>query len=201
MAYYHELITEQSFAELKRLKTLFPFVLIGGWATYFYTRGLKSKDIDIIVPYETLPVIRKHYDCTKNDRLKKYEAVRGPVQIDIYLPHYSALGIPAEVLLERTQRLAGFTVLGLSYLLALKIHTLRARGHSPKGTKDFFDILALLQTPATDLPALRAILNEYGLARDFAVFREFLRERTEAAEIGLTKHAYAKLRRRVEETK
>jgi hypothetical protein len=199
MAYYHDLITEQSFAELKKLKTRFPFVLIGGWATYFYTHGLKSKDIDIIVAYETLPLIRKHYDCMKNDRLKKYEAVRGSVQIDIYLPHYSKLGIPVEDLLTQTRGMEGFTLLELPHLIALKIHTLRARGHSAKGMKDFLDILSLMRLPDADLHAVRSVIDQYELSDDWTAFLAFFRERSEASEIGLSKHAYARLRNQIEE--
>src|SRR3989338_3199496 len=96
MAYYHDLVTKQSWQELILLKKLIPFVLIGGWATYLYTKSLKSKDIDIIIDYPALSALKKFYDVHKNERLAKYEAVKGPVQIDIYLPHYSRLGIPAE---------------------------------------------------------------------------------------------------------
>jgi hypothetical protein len=50
MAYYHDIITQKSWEELKTLNKELKFVLIGGWATYLYTRELKSKDIAILVP-------------------------------------------------------------------------------------------------------------------------------------------------------
>ena len=69
MAYYHDLITEQSWQELIQLKNSIPFVLIGGWATYLYTKSLKSKDIDIIIDYPVLSRLKVAYDIRKNDRL------------------------------------------------------------------------------------------------------------------------------------
>ena len=63
MAYYHDIVTQKSWEELKKLNKKVKFVLIGGWATYLYTKELKSKDIDI------------------------------------YLPHYSEIGIPKEFLI------------------------------------------------------------------------------------------------------
>ena len=47
--YYQDLITEKSWQILIRLKSKIDFVLIGGWAVYLYTKGLKSKDIDIVI--------------------------------------------------------------------------------------------------------------------------------------------------------
>lgn len=81
MPYYHDLITEQSWQELIQLHQLIPFVLIGGWATYLYTKALKSKDIDIAIDYPALSALKNAYDVQKNDR---------------YLPHYSKLGISVE---------------------------------------------------------------------------------------------------------
>ena len=144
MEYYHDLVTEKSWQELKYLSRSLNFVLIGGWAVYLYTRQLKSKDIDIIVDFNQLPVLEKNYALSKNDRLKKYEAVKEEVQIDVYLPHYSRLGLPVEDLLSRSQGLEGFKVLDADYLAVLKIFTLRQRGRSPKGGKDFLDIISLI---------------------------------------------------------
>ena len=78
----------------------------------------------------------------KNERLKKYEAVKGVVQIDIYLPHFSEIGIPVEVLLQQPNSIEGFTLLQPDYLLTLKIYTLGQRGRTAKGQKDFLDIIS-----------------------------------------------------------
>ena len=71
MAYYHDIITQKSWEELKILNKRIEFVIIGGWATYLYTRELKSKDIDIIVDYDNLGRLKEAYGVTKNERLKK----------------------------------------------------------------------------------------------------------------------------------
>ena len=52
MAYYHDIITQKSWEELKTLNKKVKFVLIGGWATYLYTKELKSKDIDILINFD-----------------------------------------------------------------------------------------------------------------------------------------------------
>ena len=80
MAYYHDLITQKSWEELKKLKKKFNFVLIGGWAVYLYSKTLKSKDIDILIEYEELIKLRKVYEISKNERLKKYEARKEEIQ-------------------------------------------------------------------------------------------------------------------------
>ena len=54
MEYYHDLVTQKSWEELQQLRKIIDFVLIGGWATYLYTKTLKSKDIDIIKTLSTL---------------------------------------------------------------------------------------------------------------------------------------------------
>lgn len=59
MAYYHDIITEKSWVELKNLAKNIKFILIGGWAVYLFSKTLKSKDIDIIVDYPRLSRLKK----------------------------------------------------------------------------------------------------------------------------------------------
>jgi len=198
MEFYHNLITEKSWQELKALnKALGDFVLIGGWAIYLYTKALKSKDIDILVNFESLELLSKRYDFYKNERLKKYEAVRGEVQIDIYLPHYSAIGIPVEDLMLKTKTLEGFKVLLPEYLLALKIVTLSERGRSSKGRKDFIDALALVKSGKADYKKAANLLGQYQLESKVATFKDMLGENTDLPELNLNKHAYSKLRKMI----
>ncbi|MFH1896134.1 MAG: nucleotidyl transferase AbiEii/AbiGii toxin family protein [bacterium] len=196
MEFYHDLITEKSWQELKALnKTLGDFVLIGGWAVYLYTKTLKSKDIDILVGFDRLEKLGGEYDLYKNERLKKYEAVRGEVQIDIYLPHYSAIGIPVEDLMQETQEWEGFCVLKPEYLLALKIITLSERGRSPKGRKDFIDVMALIHSGKASYKKATALLRQYQLEDKATAFKEMLGENTDLPELSLNKHAYSKLKK------
>lgn len=194
MNYYHDLITQKSWQELKTLNKEITFVLIGGWATYLYTKELKSKDIDILIEYGELGKLKKEYDVVKNERLKKYEARRGEVQIDMYLPHFSSIGIPVETLMDNFKSLEGFRVLESEWLICLKIYVLHVRGRTPKGEKDFLDILSLFRIKTYDAKKLKTILKKYNFGTCIDVFRQLLSERTNALEIGLNDHSYKKLK-------
>jgi hypothetical protein len=82
--YWHTLLTEKNWKVLQRIKKEFDFILIGGWAIYLYSRMHKSKGIDIIV----------------DEKLRKYEIKVDEIDIDIYVPFYSRLTIPAEELIK-----------------------------------------------------------------------------------------------------
>src|SRR3989344_3153924 len=161
--FYHDIITEKSFLFLAELRKKYRFILIGGWAVYLYTKALKSKDIDIIIEFDQLSLFSKKYALNKNIRLKKYEARHDEVQIDIYLPHYSEIGLPVEILLQKTRVLAGFTVVLPEYLLVLKLVTLAARGRSAKGRKDFLDLVSLIQADLTPFETALTIVRKHRL--------------------------------------
>lgn len=197
MNYYHDLVTEKSWRELQQLQRRLPFVLIGGWAVYLYAKALKSKDIDVIVDYDQLPILQKHYLLRKNERLKKYEALQGEVEIDIYLPHYSRLGIPVETLLLHAKKVEGFTVLDSDYLIALKIYTLSQRGRSSKGKKDFLDIISLLRSSETPPSRVQQLLAEYKLRPAWQTFGQFLDEYTQLPELNLNVHQYNRLKQSI----
>lgn len=196
MDFYHSLITEQSWKELQALRQRVQFILIGGWAVYLYTKGLKSKDIDIIVDYDQLPIFQQRYRFSKNDRLKKYEARRGPVEIDIYLPHFSSLGVPVENLLGKTRQQEGFTVLEPAHLLVLKLYTLKDRGRSPKGEKDFLDCVSLFQLPSVESEEIRGLVAGYGLKGVWENWLEHLREHRDLPALGLNAHQFSRLRKK-----
>lgn len=196
MAYYHDIVTQKSWEELTKLGKICKFVLIGGWATYLYTKTLKSKDIDILIEYEELGNLRKIYDVAKNERLKKYEARREEIQIDIYLPRYSSIGIPVEDLMKQASSFEGFTLLRKEWLLVLKIYVLSQRLRSAKGEKDFLDILSLFQTDINTAKLLK-IIKKYKLENTLEVFLEILNERNEALELDLNRHGYKKLKTQI----
>lgn len=196
MAYYHDLVTEKSWDELKNLHTICDFTLLGGWAVYLYTHGLKSKDIDILVDYAELPKLQRNFEFVKNDRLHKYEAIRGPVQIDIYTPHYSELGIPVEILLTNSQIVDGFSVIQSKYLILLKLYTLSQRGRSPKGRKDFLDLISLYLS-LKDKPFISAtnLVKKYRLDNALQFFSQILSENTSIPELSLNNHQFAPLKK------
>ena len=197
MPYYHDLVTERSWEALQALRTQCEFILIGGWAAYLYTKALKSKDIDVIVDFPQLAALAKRYRLSKNERLKKYEAVEGEVQIDVYLPHYSELGIPVHLLQRHTRSVEGFTLLHPAYLLALKLHTLADRARTPKGEKDFLDCLTLLHIGAADLEEVTPILKRYRLSGALVTFRTLLGEHRQVPELALNAHQLARFKKRL----
>lgn len=194
MDFYHDLVTQKSWQELTRLVKQVSFTLIGGWAIYLYTKQLKSKDIDIIVDFDALSALKKQYDVRKNDRLHKYEANKGEVQIDIYLPHYSELGIPLEMIIDKAQIREGFRVLDPNFLFLLKLYTLKERGRTPKGRKDFLDLISLVLAEVTDLPKINTLIHTFHLEESNQVFKEFLSEHNQISELSLNAHRYSRLK-------
>lgn len=65
MQFWHDNITEKSFLTLLAMRNKINFILIGGWAVYFYTKKMKSKDIDIILDYEELGKLKKNMKSKK----------------------------------------------------------------------------------------------------------------------------------------
>lgn len=197
MDYYHDLVTQKSWQELQRLKKLVNFILIGGWAVYLYTKSLKSKDVDIIVDFDKLPMLQKYYSLSKNERLKKYEARRDEVQIDIYLPYYSDLGIPVKDLVKQKRDVEGFTVIDGNYLFVLKLYTLLQRGRTPKGRKDFVDTIALIQADIVDWGEVKTIIKDYKLQESAVIFKQFLDEYFEVPELSLNRHYFSRMKKRI----
>ena len=54
MEFWQNWVIDRSFRVLQELRKKYKFILIGGWAVYFLTKLLKSKDIDIIVDFVEL---------------------------------------------------------------------------------------------------------------------------------------------------
>ncbi len=197
MDYYHDMVTQKSWEELIRLCRIVPCVLIGGWAVYLYAKRLKSKDIDILVDFDALSILKHRYTINRHDRLKKYHAVRDVVDIDIYLPYYSRIGIPVEDLIGKTRVIEGFTVIDANYLFALKLYTLGERGRMPKGRKDFLDILSLFVSNQVDAKETLRILSQYRLNETLEKFHTFLLESRDVPELDLSIHGYAALKKSI----
>ena len=197
MNYYHDLITARSWQEMLDLVKHIHFVLIGGWAAYLYTKALKSKDIDIIVDFDQLALLRQKYNVVKNERLQKYEARRDEVQIDVYLPHYSSLGVPIEEVMRQTKNIDGFNVPTPEYLILLKLHVHSKRMHSTKGHKDFLDLVSLLSTGNYDVNQLYGGIKKHHLQNAWLLFTTELNSTTRIPELALNPHALAKLKRKL----
>ena len=195
MSYYHNVLIQKVWHELKKLKQFIDFVLIGGWAVYLYTQRLKSKDIDIIIDYDQLEKLRQEYQVFKNERLKKYEARKEDIQIDVYLPYYSNIGIPIEDLIKHTKSLLGFTVLKIEYLLAVKMYACYKRQDTSKGRKDLADIIALWQNSYKNIILLEKIIQKYSLENCWHYCKKQIQNMSEFSELGFSRHDFAKFKK------
>ncbi|MFA4830990.1 MAG: hypothetical protein WC618_02320 [Patescibacteria group bacterium] len=195
MQYYHQLVTEKSWQLLQQFKKNRHFILIGGWAVFLYTGALKSKDIDLIVDYDELAKLKEKFAVIKNDRLKKYEIKIDNTDIDIYLPHYSELGLPAEEIKKHTLNHAGFIVPRIEILLILKLIAYLGRAGSPKGEKDKIDILSLLNLKQIDWQFYRTLLNNFQLKHLAAELPTMLKQTTAVKELNLKQNQLAKLKK------
>ena len=197
MEFWNSEATDASWEELLKLKRQVKFVLIGGWAVYIYTKLEKSKDIDIIVDYDSLKRLESIYPLSKNPKLLKYEIKTQKFDIDIYLPHYSKLAIPPEDLLKMTQSVEGFILPTPEALLLLKVAAFNSRKNSIKGQKDLVDILGLLLFSDLD----RAKLTK--LARDYSVDLNKLKDEIKRIDndtlkyLKLNKHELSKIKDRL----
>ena len=163
MEFWNSLLTEKSWNILQEIKSKFNFILIGGWASYLWTKTHKSKDIDIIVDLETLYKLKENYKLIKNERLKKYEIKMGEIDIDIYAPYFSKLSLPIEDLENYFTVVEGFKVVVPEILLILKQGAELDRGNSIKGQKDRIDIMTLLFYSYINFKNYNEILKRYKL--------------------------------------
>ena len=166
--------------------------MIGGWAVYLYTKALKSKDIDLIINYDQLEKFKPEFEVTKNDRLKKYEARKEEVQIDIYLPHYSNIRVPVEDITDLS-KIDTFTVPSLEMLLILKQLAFMDRGLSPKGQKDRLDILSLLYFGNFDKIKYQKLIKKLDLNFDL---EKIIKETVKIPELGINEYQWSKWKKK-----
>lgn len=145
MEYWNAIVTQKSWETLQRMKKEINFTLIGGWAVYLWAKSHKSKDIDIVLDYKELNILKINYRLNKNDSLKKYEIKIDDIDIDIYIPFYSKLPL-LESISSYTTIIEGFRVVKPEVLLVLKQAAELDRSNTEKGMKDRIDIMDLLLT-------------------------------------------------------
>lgn len=196
-AFYQDLVTQQSWQILQNLKKHISFILIGGWAVYLYTNGLKSKDIDIIIDYAELQKLKKSNEFYKNARLKKYEIKNEGIDIDIYLPYFSQIGLPVEELMSHTTSVQTFTILQKEALLITKIAAYKARKPSIKGQKDLVDIISLLMLNDFDFTFFNKLLKKYGVSEYNKMIVEILKKTREIGELKVNRHFFAKKKKEI----
>jgi hypothetical protein len=161
MEFWNSILTEKSWKILQRLKG-FNFILIGGWAAYLWTNLHKSKDIDIVIKnFKDLALLKAKYDLSKNNNLKKYEIKIEEVEIDIYVPFFSALAVPVDEIHKYTTKIQNFKVVKPEVLLILKQGAEQDRENSVKGQKDRIDIMTLLFYANIDFKGYFKLLKKY----------------------------------------
>ncbi len=196
--YYQDFVTEKSFKILQELKNNCHFILIGGWAVFLYTHSLKSKDIDIVVDYGELEKLRRLFILTKNDRLYKYEIIKEEIDIDIYVPYYSSLLIPAEEIKKYSRSLEGFLVPQPEILLILKQKAYLERRGNPKGEKDKIDIIALLKNTDFNFAFYRKMLLVYGLTGFLEELKSLLQLTKEAPLLNLNQFQFSRFKKQAQ---
>lgn len=162
MELWNEVIIDKSWLLLKQLRKSIDFVLIGGWAVYLLTKSIKSKDIDIVIDFDTLSHLKK-FDIRKNDKLKKYQIDADGIDVDIYVPYYSNLIVPPQEILKSTVSIEGFKVPKPEILLLLKQQAESNRENTVKGQKDRVDILSLLIKANLDFKYYNLISKKFDL--------------------------------------
>lgn len=197
MNFYHNLVTDKSWQALTELKQKYQFILIGGWAVFLYTKALKSKDIDLVLEFSELDKLRSEFSVSKNDRLKKYEARREEIEIDIYLPFYSNPGIPAEEIKKLTVSQEGFILPEKEALALLKQKALVEREASFKGRKDLVDLLSLFLLTDFDWQRYCSLANKFQLQEQVKEIIGILKKTTKVDKLDLNVHQFARLKRQI----
>jgi len=198
--FYQQFLTDKSLSILTELKKRFKFTLIGGWAVYFYTNSLKSKDIDMIVDFSQLEQFKKEFTIEKNERLKKYQIKIEEIDMDIYLPFYSDLGLPVEKMIKKTTIVNGFDMLEKEMLLITKLKAYQDRRASVKGQKDLIDIISLVLLEDFDFKYLSDLIKQYHLEKYLHVLEKLVLETKEIPELNLNQHAFSKRKKKLLET-
>ncbi len=189
--FYQNIITQKSWELLLSIKKQFKFILIGGWAVFLYTKNLKSKDIDVIIDFKSLQKLKNNYEIHKNERLKKYEIKQEGIDIDIYLPYYSWLGLPVEKITPYTEIIESFTVVKKEILLFTKLQAYIERKASVKGQKDKIDILSLILLPDFDFDILKDFLSKNKKTEHISILRNMVIETNEVEELSLNRHYFS----------
>ena len=175
--FWSDSFTEKSLQVLKKLNKEMKFILIGGWAVYLFTKSLKSKDVDIIVDFNNLNLIKSKYALNKNVSLKKYGFEVDGIDVDVYVPYFSKLAIPCESVKDLTTNVEGFTVPKIEVLVILKQQAEFVR-KGIKAQKDRVDILSLL-LEEIDITEYRKLIKKYKLEKYFERLRKIINESNE----------------------
>lgn len=197
MTYYQDELTNKSWDILNKFKKANQFVLIGGWAVWLYSKSLKSKDIDIIIDFAELDKLKQKFTVNKNERLKKYEIKIEEVDVDIYTPHYSDLGLPVTEIVSYTQQVDNFKLPIPEILLILKQITAKNRQGTSKGEKDRIDIISIVNADIIDWSKYQQLIEKFKLSKPRLDLLDLLKTVYEVDQLNLNRQQTAKLKRKI----
>lgn len=164
---------------------------------FLYSKSLKSKDIDIIIDYNVLAKIKETDEVFKNERLRKYEINTGNFDIDIYVPHYSEIGIDPAEIKNYTISKEGFIVPALEILLLMKLFAWHNRRGSSKGQKDELDIFSLAFLPGFDWKKYLEFVNKFNFSEYNEEFIKLLKSTHSIKELDVNEQKMARLRKAI----
>jgi len=166
-------IVDRAWSILIHLRGLSKFILIGGWAVYFWTRKLKSRDIDLCIDQDNFyrlqsELQKENVFISRDPRLRRYEARFGDVEVDIYTPFQSNLIIPIGAMFSNRwfANIEGHDVAVPEVLILLKLQSAKERWSSEKGLKDRVDLLSLLLYSDWKPELLRELAEKFNPTRE-----------------------------------
>lgn len=197
MDFWNDITTDRGWKVLLSLKGKLDFILIGGWACYLLTKIIKSKDIDMIIGFETLEKMKTEFMLKKNPFLKKYETLVEEISIDIYVPFYSKLVIPVDFVQKNTLETQGFKIPKPEILLILKQQAELERKDSVKGQKDRVDIINLVMNSEPDIENYKKLVKRFSLQTYQKRLKEIVRTaRKEFGYLGITNPREIRIKKR-----
>lgn len=189
--------TERSLSTLAFLAGKIDFVLIGGWAVYFYTNAQRSEDVDIAIRISGLNFFKKYGIEDYGGINIKYSVIEGTV-VDLFIEEYADRDLPvpvADILKSYTVFNGNIKTVDREMLLLLKLWGY-FREDETKLRKDMVDVLSLmLYGGGVDMKKFGEILRKYRITRRRStnVLLEYLDKGETLLEyIGMDKDRYRK---------
>ena len=187
--------TQESFRVLRKLAKELDFVLIGGWAVYYYVRQQESLDVDIALDYSNLTYFNK-YGINQYEGMKIKYSIIDDIYVDIFLSEFSdkETVIPVSRILEDYVTIEGMKVVRKELLLLLKLNGY-FRNDETKVRKDIIDVVTLLFYADINLKKVKGILDQYKIEpkKGSDVLLEYLDKGETLLEfIGMSKGDYSR---------
>lgn len=191
--------TSGSFAVLRSLVSDgLDFVLIGGWAVYYYTRQQESLDVDIAISYDRLEFFRNAGIADHEGTRIKY-SIRNGIYVDIFVSEFSDPDLPISVseILKHFNAIDGVKVVDREMLLLLKLWGY-FRDDEVKVRKDIIDVASLVIYGDINLSRVAALARRYKIParRGADVLLEYMDKAetlTEFVGMGLNEYKKAKI--------